>query len=60
MKNNKKVGRPKQDISKDAVVTIRITSKQKERVRKYAKENDLTMSEVIDISIDGFLYSNED
>jgi hypothetical protein len=59
MKANKKVGRPKKDIKKDKLITIRITTKQKDKVKKYAMDNDLTMSEVIDISIDSFLYSNE-
>ena len=55
----KKIGRPKKEIKKDEVVTIRITSAQKNKVKEYAKKNDLTMSEVIDISIDSFLYNNE-
>jgi predicted DNA-binding protein len=60
MQSKKKMGRPKKEITKDKVVVVRMTSKMKERLKGYSKKEGLTMSEVIDMSINSFLYNNED
>lgn len=59
MQNKKKMGRPKKTITKDKVMVVRMTPQMKERIRAYSIKNDLTMSEVIDMSIESFLYNHE-
>lgn len=46
MNANKKMGRPFEENPKNTKITIRVTKDEKEKLDKYCKENNLSISEV--------------
>jgi len=56
--NKGKIGRPKKDIKRDEHLKIRITSDLKNRLRDYAKKNNFTMSQVVEMSIEAFIFED--
>ena len=50
-----KTGRPKADVVKDRIVTIRMSDEEQRRLKNYAREHDLTITETIKEGV-GLLY----
>ena len=50
-----KTGRPKADVVKDRIVTIRMSDEEHLRLKNYAREHDLTITEPIKEGV-GLLY----
>ena len=50
------VGRPKQDIVKQDFISIRVLPEQKEEIAQYAKEQNLTQTQVL---LNGFQLLKE-
>ena len=50
-----KTGRPKADVVKDRIVTIRMSDEEHPRLKNYAREHDLTITETIKEGV-GLLY----
>lgn len=44
---HKKIGRPKLDTTKEDVLRVRLTKKEKEALNKYCKDNDICKSDLI-------------
>lgn len=53
-----KVGRPKQEVTKEQRVTVRFTDEEMRRLSEYAKKHSLKLSETIQRSLD-IMYKQE-
>jgi predicted DNA-binding protein len=56
MTNKKKVGRKPKEITRSERLEIRLTKRLKESLREYARHNNLTMSQVVEIAIETFIF----
>jgi hypothetical protein len=56
--NKIKSGRPKQDITRDANIRIRVTTDMKNKLRAYAERNDFSMSQVVEMSLHSFMFED--
>jgi len=54
--NKSKRGRPPKEITRDTTLKIRLTTQLKESLREYARHNNLTMSQVVEIAIETFIF----
>ena len=54
-----KMGRPKSDVIKDKIVTIRMSAEEHQKLRDYSEKHQQTITETLKEGVD-FLYKTRD
>ena len=53
-----KIGRPKSDIVKDCIITIRMSHEEREKLKDYAKKHQQTITQAIKAGVDLLYKTN--
>lgn len=53
-----KAGRPKQEIIKDKIITMRVTLEEYEKMKQYAQANNLTITQVLQKGVEKLLVTS--
>lgn len=53
-----KMGRPKAEVTKDKIITMRLTIEKYEKLKKYAQSHNLTVSKVLEHGVDIILETS--
>ena len=53
-----KAGRPKQEIIKDKIITMRVTPEEYEKMKQYAQANHLTITQVLQKGVEKLLTTS--
>lgn len=55
----RKVGRPKLDVTKDRIVTVRVSDEEYHKLRDYSEKHQQTITETIKKGVE-ILYTTQD
>ena len=55
----RKVGRPKLDVTKDKIVTVRVSDEEYHKLRDYSEKHQQTITETIKKGVE-ILYTTQD
>jgi len=59
MESKKRTRRTLKEI-KDKVVKIRMTATKKEKLKRFCDENNMTITQFMDLAIDSFIFEDSD